>query len=633
MALNLGTLVGFLKIDDSDYNRKLDSADSKGRSWAAGMGRYGKLAAAGIGAATGGAVLFGVKTAAANEQAEIAFTTMLGSAEKAGAFLKDLQSFAAKTPFEFPELQQAASNLISAGFEAKNVIPIMTTLGDVTSGMGTGSEGVKRATIALQQMQAAGRITAEDLNQLRDAGIPVYDLLAKATGRSKEEVVKLAAAGKLGKKDLDAMMDALASGKGLERFSGLMDKQSESLSGMWSTFKDVFGQKMATAIQPLIPLMKDGLGGATEFIGTAIGGVATGIGFMITAFQTAHGVISAVVGFIKANQTVFTVLAIIIGTLLTPAIILWGVQATIAAAKNVAAWLITKASAIASAAVQVGVYTLVAVGWAMMGARALAGAARMAAAWLIALGPIGLVIAAIAAIVVVVVKNWDTIKAKTKAAWDWVVAQVKKVPGLIVGFFRNFTLPGLIIKHWDSIKNTVKAGASAVVGFVKELPGKIVRALGNLGNLLINAGKDLMRGLRDGIGAGLKWVRDKVAGLGRFIPGWVKSALGISSPSTVMRDQVGIWIPAGVAEGITKGIPQVEAAARRMSVASSVPQNRLGMTRFGGGSPAAGGGGVERGSVTINQTINTHETQSPRQVGDVSAQRVLFALALSGGTP
>ena len=107
----------------------------------------------------------------------------------------------------------------------------MTTLGDVTSGMGTGSEGVKRATIALQQMSAAGRITGEDLNQLRDAGIPVYDLLAKATGKSKEEVVKLAQAGKLGKKELGQMMGALESGKGLERFSGLMEKQSTSIVG------------------------------------------------------------------------------------------------------------------------------------------------------------------------------------------------------------------------------------------------------------------------------------------------------------------------------------------------------------------------------------------------------------------
>lgn len=208
----------------------------------------------------------GLSVAAGNEQAQISFSTMLGSAKKADAFIRDMQAFAAKTPFDFPGLQESASSLISAGIDVKKVIPIMTTLGDVTSGMGTGSEGIKRATIALQQMNAAGRITGEDLNQLRDAGIPVYDLLSKATGKSKAEVVALAQAGKLGKKELGQMMTALETGKGLERFSGLMDAQSASLTGMVSTFKDTLGQGLARAMKPFLPLIKSAIGGATSFI-------------------------------------------------------------------------------------------------------------------------------------------------------------------------------------------------------------------------------------------------------------------------------------------------------------------------------------------------------------------------------
>lgn len=235
--------------------------ESRTRRLAAAM-KVGVLAAGGLLTA---AATVGVKTAAANEQAAISFTTMLGSGKKAASFLNDLKSFAAKTPFEFPELQRAASSLISAGVEAKKVVPIMTTLGDVTSGMGTGAGGVQRATIALQQMNAAGKITGEDLNQLRDAGVPVYDLLAAATGRSKAAVTELASKGKLGAKDLGLLMKALETGKGLERFTGLMDKQSQSLSGMASTFKDTFSQGMADAVQPLIPVLKDGLGLAISF--------------------------------------------------------------------------------------------------------------------------------------------------------------------------------------------------------------------------------------------------------------------------------------------------------------------------------------------------------------------------------
>lgn len=218
-----------------------------------------KAAGLALGGAAVSAGIFGLKTASNMEQARISFTTMLGSAQKADRFLRDLQKFAASTPFEFPELQTAASSLISAGFEAKKVIPIMRTLGDVTSGMGTGSEGVRRATIALQQMSAAGRITGEDLNQLRDAGIPVFDLLAKATGKSKAEVVKLAAAGKLGRKEMDQLFRALETGKGLERFNGLMEKQSQSLAGLFSTLKDNVSMSLANLVAPAIPAIKAGL--------------------------------------------------------------------------------------------------------------------------------------------------------------------------------------------------------------------------------------------------------------------------------------------------------------------------------------------------------------------------------------
>ncbi|MBP2323350.1 tape measure domain-containing protein [Kibdelosporangium banguiense] len=208
------------------------------------------------------------------EQANIAFTTLLGSAVKADAFLRKLQAFAATTPFEFPELQTAASSLISIGIDAEKVIPIMTTLGNVTSGMGTGAEGFKRATVAIQQMNAAGRITAEDLWQLRDAGIPVFDLLAGATGKTTEQLAEMANSGKLGRQELEQLMTALETGKGLERFNGLMAAQSQSLKGMASTFKDAVQLNLAEAMQPFIPGIKRMMSEATPIIDSALNSVA-----------------------------------------------------------------------------------------------------------------------------------------------------------------------------------------------------------------------------------------------------------------------------------------------------------------------------------------------------------------------
>lgn len=256
-AQDLGR-IGNAAVGAENLSRKPLNAIGQGVMGVGKMAVLGVgLGVSALGALGGAAIGMGISTASANQQASISFTTMLGSGEKAAAFLKDLQGFAATTPFEFPELQTAASSLISAGFAAGDVIPIMTSLGNATSGMGTGAEGVQRATIALQQMSAAGRITGEDLNQLRDAGIPVFDLLAAATGKTKAQIADLASKGKLGKKEMEALFTALKSGKGLERFNGLMEKQSKSLAGSFSTLKDNVNMGLATALAPAIPMLTE----------------------------------------------------------------------------------------------------------------------------------------------------------------------------------------------------------------------------------------------------------------------------------------------------------------------------------------------------------------------------------------
>jgi tape measure domain-containing protein len=267
------------------------AGDQAGGSFVKGftshLGTIAKLGAASIAALGVAAAGYGLKVASENEQAQISFETMLGSAEAANAFLADMKKFAATTPFEFPELQKAASSLISVGVDASKVLPIMKNLGDVTSGMGTGAEGVQRATVALQQMSAAGRITGEDLNQLRDAGVPVFDLLAAATGKSKEELAGMAQSGKLGKQELDQLMAALESGKGLERFSGLMDKQSQSLTGMVSTLKDTLGQGLADAVAPAMPAIKDALGGLSGALGESMKTVGPMLGSVVGSIAQA----------------------------------------------------------------------------------------------------------------------------------------------------------------------------------------------------------------------------------------------------------------------------------------------------------------------------------------------------------
>lgn len=232
-----------------------------------GVGAAFAFGAAGVAAAT-----MGIKTAAANEQAQISFEVLLGSQQKAAAFLKEIQDFAAKTPFDMPGLRDAASRLLAVGVNAKDVIPIMTRLGDATSGMGTGAEGVQRAVLALTQIKTSGIVHGQDVLQLTEAGIPALDALAAHFKTTVAQVRKDMEAGKIKPDDLFSAIEA-GEGPAFQRLKGMMDKQSTSLVGLWSTFKDNLGQTLATAFQPAVPALKKVLDFGAKAIPEVLDGI------------------------------------------------------------------------------------------------------------------------------------------------------------------------------------------------------------------------------------------------------------------------------------------------------------------------------------------------------------------------
>lgn len=315
-----------------------------------------------------------------------------------------------------------------------------------------------------------------------------------------------------------------------------------------------------------------------------------------------------------------TVLAGLIGAVLIPALIAWGVQSTIAGTASAWAWTVTQWGAIKALPAQIIAFVTMAAGWVATAAAATAGAIATAAAWLIAVAPIALVIAAVALVVFLIIRYWDKIKAGTKAAWDWVVAQVKKVPGLIAGFFLNWTLPGLIIKHWATIKSAFSRGAAAVIGFVKDIPGKIKGFFSGALGWLAGVGEDIMSGLLSGIDTGLGWVKSKLEGVGRLIPGWLKKVLGINSPSTEMRDEVGLWIPAGVADGVDDGTarflrPAVEAMSRAM-MSDLTGTARVGVV----GSLTSTSSPIEDGTAAAIAAAGGLAGMTPKQLEDAVAR-------------
>lgn len=234
------------------------------------MSRVGMMAAAIATAAAVGIAAMGamaIKTASANEQAAISFELLLGNAQKAASFLDELKKFAAATPFEMPQLRTAASRLLAVGTATKDIIPLLTALGDATAGMGTGAEGIERAVTALTQMSQKTKVSAEEMLQLTEAGIPAWQTLASFLK------VDVATAMKMVEKrtvDATAMFQALETkaGPAMQRLSGMMARQSTTLAGVWSTFKDNAGQALASFAEPAIP----GLKKLVDFLGTGVPG-------------------------------------------------------------------------------------------------------------------------------------------------------------------------------------------------------------------------------------------------------------------------------------------------------------------------------------------------------------------------
>ena len=208
-----------------------------------------------IGAGAGYVGIFRpLQLASEAEQADIAFTTMLGSAERAASFIADLEQFAKDTPFDVPQMRDNARMLMAFGFEAERILPMMTALGNASSGLGMGAEGIERMARALGQIRAKGRLQGEESLQLMEAGIPVLEIMAEATGLSTAAIQDEMSKGLI---PAEAAINILIDGMN-RRFPDMMDKQAESLAGLWAQITETFetdilrawGQGIAEEIRP-----------------------------------------------------------------------------------------------------------------------------------------------------------------------------------------------------------------------------------------------------------------------------------------------------------------------------------------------------------------------------------------------
>ncbi len=230
MSTNVGSIHYDLSLDKSKFDSATDEVTSK-------LTHVGKRIAQFSTVAVTAFLGFSVKSAASLEQTRIGLENMLGSADGARDMLKDVQKFAAETPFQFPELADTVKQLIAFGFSGDDAYKTMRNLGDVSSAIGA---PIGDLAYLMGTLKTQGRAFTRDIVQFAQRGIPIYEYLSKVVGASGEELKSMIEEGKIGFPEVEEAFKIMTGEGG--KFYKTMEKQSQSFSGRLSTLKDELGK-------------------------------------------------------------------------------------------------------------------------------------------------------------------------------------------------------------------------------------------------------------------------------------------------------------------------------------------------------------------------------------------------------
>lgn len=133
---------------------------------------------------------------------------------------------------------------------------------------------------------------------------------------------------------------------------------------------------------------------------------------------------------------------------------------------------------------------------------------------------------------------------------------ISKILSAIVNFFSRFLNAGCdLVRHIArGISNTMHSAVTAMANVGRSIYNAIRKIS------LFNIGKNLIQGLWNGISSVTDWILDKLGGFCDSVVDKVKDWFGIASPSKVFKNEIGKWIPRGMAIGIEAETDKVSKA-------------------------------------------------------------------------
>jgi tape measure domain-containing protein len=219
-----------------------------------------------IGGAFTGAVSDGLEFIDLIQRARIAMTFFSGDAGKATEHLKELIKFGTETPFETKDVIEYSQRMQGLGFAAKDVIPILTALGNRVAALGGDPEMLERIVRAITDIKTKGRVQGEEIRQLANAGVPAWRILADAMAEVDKNFAKLAEPQRVqrlmklseaGRLNADWAIKALIRGMDVPHAMEAM--QSTTMQQVDARLRDLWTQRAAEGLGLRGDLLAEGV--------------------------------------------------------------------------------------------------------------------------------------------------------------------------------------------------------------------------------------------------------------------------------------------------------------------------------------------------------------------------------------
>lgn len=209
----------------------------------------------------------GMATAGSRETTMVSFSTLLGSAENAAAYLEQVKDLANTTPFLYDDLTGMSKTLLTYGFDQSALIPTLTAVGDTGAALGMDTTNMNMVVTALGRMKTTDKTSLEYLNLLSERGIGAVDWLARRDNISVSDVYANISAGNYsGKETADYIVSMMS-----QTYGGMMAEQSQTFEGLSSTLEGLTGEVENAMGEGYNDLRKEGLQGQISYLSGEIG--------------------------------------------------------------------------------------------------------------------------------------------------------------------------------------------------------------------------------------------------------------------------------------------------------------------------------------------------------------------------